>query len=110
MWFGSFESTNFIFLSLNSCLRYITITVTEFYTVKNFCFFKARKYHMFSIWVFAIKQRFQKGKLQFTGETVELQKKQNWITANKLILNLSLVFNPQMKEIVGKTWILAKSQ
>ena len=34
--------------------------------------------------------------LKFIEETIELQKKQNWITANKLILNSSLAFNPQM--------------
>ena len=60
--------------------------------------------------MFLIKQRFQKGKLKFTGETTELQKKLNWIIAKKLILNSSLVFNPQRKEIAGKTWILAKLQ
>ena len=59
--------------------------------------------------MFPIKQRFQKGKLKFTGETLELQKKQNWIKANKLVLNSSLVFNPQIKEIAVKTWMLAKS-
>ena len=67
----------------------------------------AWKFHIFSIWVFLIKQHFQKGKLKFTGETIELRKKQNWIKANKLILNSSLVFNPQMKGIAGNTWILA---
>ena len=60
--------------------------------------------------MFLIKQHFQKGKLKFTGETTELQKKLNWIIAKKLILNSSLVFNPQRKEIAGKTWILAKLQ
>ena len=40
--------------------------------------------------MFLIKQHFQKGKLKFTGETTELQKKLNWIKANKLILNSSL--------------------
>ena len=50
------------------------------------------------------------GKLKFTGETIELQKKLNWIKANKLILNSSLVFNSQRKGIAGKTWTLAKSQ
>ena len=65
---------------------------------------------MFSIWVFLIKQCFQKGKLKFTGETIEVQKKPNWIKNNKLILNSSVVFNPQRKEIAGKTWILAKAK
>ena len=41
-------------------------------------------------------------------ETIELQKKQNWIKANKLILNSSLTFNPKMWEIAGKSWILVK--
>ena len=50
------------------------------------------------------------GKLKFTGETIELQKKLDWIKANKLILNSSLVFKPQRKEIAGKTSILAKRQ
>ena len=44
------------------------------------------------------------------SETIELQKKLNWIKANKLILNSSLVFNSQRKEIAGKTWILANLQ
>ena len=35
IWLGPFESANFIFLSLNSRLRYITITVTGFHSVKN---------------------------------------------------------------------------
>ena len=48
--------------------------------------------------------------LKFIEETIELQKKQNWIKANKLILNSSLAFNPQMREIVRKSWILTKSQ
>ena len=48
--------------------------------------------------------------LKFIEETIELQKKQNWIKANKLILNSSLVFNPQMREIARKSWILTKSQ
>ena len=73
-------------------------------------FLRAWKFHIFSIWVVLIKQRFQNGKLKFTGETIELQKKLNWIKANKLILNSSLVFNPQRKQIAGKTWILAKLQ
>ena len=48
--------------------------------------------------------------LKFIEETTELQKKQNWIKANKLILNSSLAFNPQMWEIARKSWILTKSQ
>ena len=48
--------------------------------------------------------------LKFIEETIELQKKQNWIKANKLILNSSLAFNPQMREIARKSWILTKSQ
>ena len=48
--------------------------------------------------------------LEFTEETIELQKKQNWIKANKLILISSLAFNPQMREIARKSWILTKSQ
>ena len=35
---------------------------------------------------------------------------QNWINSNKLILNSSLAFNPQMREIARKCWILTKSQ
>ena len=56
------------------------------------------------------KTTFSKEKLKFTGETIELKKKQKWIKANKLIMNSSTVFNPQRNEIAGKTWILAKSQ
>ena len=56
------------------------------------------------------KTTFSKEKLKFTGETIELKKKQKWIKANKLIMNSSIVFNPQRNEIAGKTWILAKSQ
>ena len=48
--------------------------------------------------------------MKFTGETIELQKKLNWIQANKLLLNSSLVFNAQRKKIAGMTWIFAKSQ
>ena len=48
--------------------------------------------------------------LKFIEETIELQKKQNWIKANNLILNSSLTFNPQMREIARKFWILTKSQ
>ena len=48
--------------------------------------------------------------LKFIEKTIELQKKQNWIKANKLILNSSLAFNPQMREIARKSWILTKSQ
>ena len=57
-----------------------------------------------------MKQHFQKGMLKFVQETTELQKKQNWIKANKLILNPSLAFNPQMQEIARKSWIFTKSQ
>ena len=56
------------------------------------------------------KTTFSKEKFKFTGETIELKKKQKWIKANKLIMNSSIVFNPQRNEIAGKTWILAKSQ
>ena len=50
----------------------------------------------------AVQNCFSKGYigiLKFIEETIELQKKQNWIKANKLILNSSLVFDPQMREI-----------
>ena len=57
-----------------------------------------------------MKQYFQKRKLKFIEETTELQKKQTWIKANTLILNSSLAFNPQMREITGQSWILTKSQ
>ena len=57
-----------------------------------------------------MKQYFQKGILKFIEETTELENKQNWIKANKLILNLSLAFNPQMREIARKSSILTKSQ
>ena len=43
--------------------------------------------------------------LKFIEETIELQKKQNWIKANKLILNSSFVFNLEMLEIARKFWI-----
>ena len=46
-----------------------------------------------------MKQHFQKRKLKFIEETTELQKKQTWIKANTLILNSSLAFNPQMREL-----------
>ena len=42
-------------------------------------------------------------------ETIELQKKLNWIKANKLILNSSLVFNPKRKGIAGNTKSKVKS-
>ena len=37
-------------------------------------------------------------------------KESNWIKINKLILNSSLAFHPQMWEIAGNSWILTKSQ
>ena len=43
-------------------------------------------------------------------ETIELKKKQNWIEANKLTLDSSLAFYPQMWKIAGKSWILIKPQ
>ena len=43
------------------------------------------------------------GKLKFIEKTTELRKKQNWIKSNKLLLNSSLAFNPQMREIAGKS-------
>ena len=110
-WLSLFEQTNFVFLSLNSRLKYITITLTVFYLspfVKDliyiycwftclpcepFCSASWRRFHIFSIWVFLIKQHFQKGTLKIIEETIELQKKQNCIKANKLILNSSLAFN-----------------
>ena len=48
--------------------------------------------------------------MKFIEKTIELQKKQNWIKARKLILNSRLAFNPQMREIARKSWILTKSQ
>ena len=48
--------------------------------------------------------------MKFIEETIEMQKKQNWIKAKKLILNSSLGFNPQIREIGRKSWILTKSQ
>ena len=60
--------------------------------------------------MFLTKQHFQKGKLKFIEETIELQKRQNWIKADKLILNSSLAFNPLMWKIAGNSWIVAKSQ
>ena len=48
--------------------------------------------------------------MKFIEETIELQKKQHWIKANKLILNSNLTFNSQMREIARKCWILTKSQ
>ena len=59
---------------------------------------------------FLLKQHFQKSKLKFIEEAVKLQKKQDWTKVNKLILNSSLAFNPQMQEIAGKSWILKKSR
>ena len=40
------------------------------------------------------------GALEFVEQTIELQKKQNWIKANKLILNSSLASNPQMRKVL----------
>ena len=57
--------------------------------------------------MFVTKLHFQKGKLKFIEETIELQ---NWIKADKLILNSSLAFNPLMWKIAGNSWIVAKSQ
>ena len=57
-----------------------------------------------------MKQHFQKGTLKFIEETIEPQKKQNLIKDNKLILNSSLAFNTQIREIARKSWILTKSQ
>ena len=56
------------------------------------------------------KTAFFKGYIEFIEETSELQNKQNWIKANKLILNSSLAFNPQMREIARRSWIFTKSQ
>ena len=42
-------------------------------------------------------------------ETIELKKKQNWIEANKLTLDSSLAFYPQMWKI-AESWILIKPQ
>ena len=80
------------------------------FALQTICSARWRKFHIFSIWVFLIKQHFQKGTLKFIEETIELQKNQNWIKANKLILNSCLAFNPKMQEIAGKSWILTKSQ
>ena len=48
--------------------------------------------------------------MKFLEETIELQKKQNYIKANKFILKSSLAFNPYVWEIVIKSWVLTKSQ
>ena len=48
--------------------------------------------------------------MKFVEETIELQKKQNYIKANKFILKSSLALNPYVLEIVIKSWILTKSQ
>ena len=113
-WLGKINSSSsahpsklILFSCYNNCNR-----VLSSFLSKNVCvrFFNGLKISHFSIWVFLIKQRFQKGKLKFTGETIELQKKLNWIKANKLILNSSLVFNLQRKKITGKNWILPKLQ
>ena len=55
-----------------------------------------------------MKQHFQKDKLKFIEKTIELWKNQNCIKANKLILDSSLAFNQQMKEIAGNSSILKK--
>ena len=60
--------------------------------------------------MFLTKQNFQKGALKSIEKTIELQKKQNCIKANKLMLKSSLAFNRYVREIVIKTWILTKSQ
>ena len=43
-------------------------------------------------------------------DTIKLQKKQNWLMANKSLLNSSLAFNLQMCRIARKSWTLTKSQ
>ena len=48
--------------------------------------------------------------MKFIEETIELQKKQNYIKANKYILKSSLALDPYVWEIVIKSWILTKSQ
>ena len=48
--------------------------------------------------------------MKFIEETIELQKKQNCIKANKLILKSSLAFNPYVREIVIKSWNPTESQ
>ena len=55
------------------------------------------------------KTAFSKGYIEIY-RIIELQKKQNWIKANKLILNSRLAFIPQMQKIARKPWILTKSQ
>ena len=47
-------------------------------------------------------------RLTFIEETIELQKKQSCIKANKLILKSSLAFNSKVQEVVRKSWILTK--
>ena len=48
--------------------------------------------------------------MKFIEQNIELQKKKNCIRANKFILKSSLPFDPQVREIVIKSWILTKSQ
>ena len=43
-----------------------------------------------------MKEYFQKGELELVEQTTELQKKQSWIKAKKLILNSSLASNKKM--------------
>ena len=47
-----------------------------------------------------LKTKTVDSKLKFIEEAIELQKNQNWIKANKLILNSSPAFNAQ---IAGKS-------
>ena len=56
------------------------------------------------------KISFSKCELRFMKETIKLQKKQNWLMANKLLLNASLAFNLQMCGIVRKSWILTRTE
>ena len=43
-----------------------------------------------------MKEYFQKGELELVEETTELQKKQSWIKAKKLMSNSSLASNKKM--------------
>ena len=45
-----------------------------------------------------MKQHFQKGTLKTIKENIELEKKQNYINANKLILNSSLALIHQCRK------------
>ena len=56
------------------------------------------------------KTAFSKCELRFMKDTIKLQKKQNWLMANKSLLNSSLAFNLQMCRIARKSWTLTKSQ